>query len=572
MGSNVDLKMISIAVVIALIVGAGAGYMVGNSPVSSLMEERDQLEAEYHSSSLAVQSLEAELNSTQELLAEGQRNWELFRERYLVMLWENQEFKEQVIDLEVEIIGLQNDYQHMFDEYEELHDYYMELEEEYEKLNENYLGLLDTLNYLDAKNYSRTNNFNLTAGQSTSFTYDIGQGIIWKIDINFDGSKGWVGIYWRRGDQGGIITGGSDTLTEKIPYISGTANTEIYEDGDMINIFTSVMVTDFPSTSRTGHGRFQLDWTPSQPTIDGFAMLGEWPEFQDLRLDYWITYKLGKAADAVSWDTNDKIVKVSVIRDSSILYLCLKIPDDYVNDEHQVDGLDINIANLNIRKYIRWDANEIRITGTDGHGTAKYNYKDNTYFIELEIPIFSLIDLEIEISYVEATRYTVMGTFEESSYWVGGPLEVNKPEITVTDIPGIINGDFLTSTEGRSHEPEGWIFGGSGWMNRLGQWEHGTDLSQTVTLDSSVDGIGFWIEPQPSGEEVSLELYVNEILFYSNSFSGPDSYFESSRVIIPLDTLYFELGDVYEIRFHVLPGPKTGAHIVIDNVTFVEFS
>ena len=74
---------ISIAVVIALIVGAGMGYMAGNSPLTSLMEERDSLEAEYDSLDLAFQSLEVELGSTQELLVEEQRNNEYLQERYM---------------------------------------------------------------------------------------------------------------------------------------------------------------------------------------------------------------------------------------------------------------------------------------------------------------------------------------------------------------------------------------------------------------------------------------------------------------------------------------------------------
>ena len=48
-------RTISYYVVIALIVGAGAGYIVGNSPVSSLIEEKDELEAEYDSLRARVQ-------------------------------------------------------------------------------------------------------------------------------------------------------------------------------------------------------------------------------------------------------------------------------------------------------------------------------------------------------------------------------------------------------------------------------------------------------------------------------------------------------------------------------------
>ncbi len=152
MGFNIDLKMISIAVVIALIIGTGAGYMVGNSPVSSLMEERDQLEVEYDSSYLAVQSLEAELDSVQELLVEEQRENRHLMEEYSEMFLidqENQELNQQVIDLESEITGLQNAYQYLFDEYEELHDYYVELEENYTvlqadfvEINQSYASLL----------------------------------------------------------------------------------------------------------------------------------------------------------------------------------------------------------------------------------------------------------------------------------------------------------------------------------------------------------------------------------------------------------------------------------------------
>ena len=94
------LKTISIAIVIALIVGAGAGYMIGNSPVSSLMEEKDGLEAEYDSLYLAFQDLEAELNSTQLLLDAQQRINDTIVNKYLSRT-------EELIDLEAEIARLQ---------------------------------------------------------------------------------------------------------------------------------------------------------------------------------------------------------------------------------------------------------------------------------------------------------------------------------------------------------------------------------------------------------------------------------------------------------------------------------
>lgn len=104
--SAFDLRIISIAVVIALIVGAGSGYMVGNSPVKSLMEEKSQLEARYDSLDLAFQRIETELDSAQGLLLEKQRENEEIMEMNAEMLLieqENQVLHQQIIDLESQI-------------------------------------------------------------------------------------------------------------------------------------------------------------------------------------------------------------------------------------------------------------------------------------------------------------------------------------------------------------------------------------------------------------------------------------------------------------------------------------
>ena len=102
-------RTISYYVVIALIVGAGAGYMVGNSPVSSLIEDKDWLEGKYDSLYLAFQDLEAELNSAQDSLVELQRDNNYLMERYREMIFidqENQVLQQQVTELEAEIARL----------------------------------------------------------------------------------------------------------------------------------------------------------------------------------------------------------------------------------------------------------------------------------------------------------------------------------------------------------------------------------------------------------------------------------------------------------------------------------
>jgi len=95
-------RTISYYVVIALIVGAGAGYMVGNSPISSLIEEKDQLEVEYDSLSLAFKDLEAELNSTQVLFDVERTLTEHFMSKYVNLLQEFFELEAEIASLKAE--------------------------------------------------------------------------------------------------------------------------------------------------------------------------------------------------------------------------------------------------------------------------------------------------------------------------------------------------------------------------------------------------------------------------------------------------------------------------------------
>jgi len=46
--SQVEYKTVLIGLIIGLLVGTGAGYMVGNSPIPGYKEEIDRLEKEYH--------------------------------------------------------------------------------------------------------------------------------------------------------------------------------------------------------------------------------------------------------------------------------------------------------------------------------------------------------------------------------------------------------------------------------------------------------------------------------------------------------------------------------------------
>jgi len=275
-----NLRIISIAVVIALIVGAGAGYMVGNSPVSShsadlssLMEERDQLEAECDSLNLAVQGLAAELDSTQELLVEEQRDVALLEQRYMEMLVidkENLVLQQSVMDLEAEIDSLQDYIEYIEDEYEELHDAYVEIEKNYEvlqasfeSLNQSYSDLLSCLDATIIDSYSQIIEYNISAGTERTWEFLIPKyGIIWESKISFSGSYVSMSHAWRRGDERFFVGSSGISLTytgsAEIVYYGmqenlwGTITVDYYLDEskpDKLWITGSIM-TNLPTISR----------------------------------------------------------------------------------------------------------------------------------------------------------------------------------------------------------------------------------------------------------------------------------------------------------------------------------
>lgn len=133
-----------------------------------------------------------------------------------------------------------------------------ELESSFSKLKNDYRGLLKTVGIIDAKNYSRTEGFELLAGQNQRYEYDVGYGIIWVVDVSHTykgGSRFTCHIGWWQGEQGGEVSGGSDTLEQQLPGVTGTVSTYIHDEGDVLFIRTNVIIPDVPRFSREGSGR-----------------------------------------------------------------------------------------------------------------------------------------------------------------------------------------------------------------------------------------------------------------------------------------------------------------------------
>lgn len=445
-----DYRTISIAVAIALIIGAGAGHMVGNSPVSSLMEEIDQLEAEYDSSSLAVQRLAAELDSIQELLVEEQRENRHLMEEYSEMFTidrENQELNQQVIDLESEITGLQNAYQYLFEEYEELHDYYVELEENYTvlqadfvEINQSYASLLSSLDLTVIDSYSQSIEYNISAGTERTWEFLIPEySIIWEVKISFSGEDVSMSHSWRRGEERFFVVGSSRPLTYtgsadivyygRQEYLWGTITVDYYQDDiepNKIWVMSNIM-TNLPTISRDANAYIEVY---DIPKIDGFAEIGEWPPFENLPLVYRVTYHNSIRSEESAWDKQNKAMEISAMIDDSNLYVCAVIPDDYLSEDYQIDALYLYL-NGEPSTTIRWTTEypyRVNLWATYG-AVSQYSHTgggesgaDGIYTIEIRYPLGDLEVDEVSIQFAEVTRYTDQGFYETSSYWVGAPL------------------------------------------------------------------------------------------------------------------------------------------------------
>jgi hypothetical protein len=153
-------------------------------------------------------------------------------------------YLQQIDDLEEQISDLQEEYDQILLNYQEL--------------NESYNLLLNTLNIIDAKNYSRTVELFLIVGETQRYEYDVGYGILWIIELSLKsdtaGTRYTCMISWRQGEQGGVVSGGGITISHAYNSINGTISTEIYDEGNSLFI-SSYVDTNVSEFDWDGSGR-----------------------------------------------------------------------------------------------------------------------------------------------------------------------------------------------------------------------------------------------------------------------------------------------------------------------------
>jgi len=120
----------------------------------------------------------------------------------------------------------------------------------------------------------------------------------------------------------------------------------------------------------------------SVPQIDGIIEENEWPDFQEILLPYWTTFKEGTIYGAEPWDTKDKICNYSIRSKNNHLYFCLQIPDNYIGENYTRAILSIYLddhtQDFYDRKTIIWgDKEDIGIYQKNDYLSDGIHYRDN---------------------------------------------------------------------------------------------------------------------------------------------------------------------------------------------------
>jgi len=213
-------------IVICLMIGALAGYfysgMISSSQINELQSEVEDLQNQLDSHQSELDRKNAQISSLQSQMSE-----------------------------------LETDYTNLEQNHANLQNTFDVLLQDYNILGDSYSQLLNTLDIMDARNLSRTEEFQLGIGHSLKFDYDIGYGIIWTIDITLTyhgGTRFICYISWREGEQGGVVSGSAITVEQTLSGINGTISTEIFDEGDAFFIYT-VVLTNIQGFNRDGSAR-----------------------------------------------------------------------------------------------------------------------------------------------------------------------------------------------------------------------------------------------------------------------------------------------------------------------------
>jgi hypothetical protein len=242
---------------------------------------------------------------------------------------------------------------------------------------------------------------------------------------------------------------------------------------------------------------------------------------------------------------------------------------EIINYENQILNLENEVSNLSSQiKILNSEIGEL-------HTLEKTNLECIENFNNLSTFYLDLLQNYNDYQDYYESMWTNYNELLQAYYNL--TLQVPEGNIIVTSLPGMVNGDFESGDEGWFLQGKGGIGWGGGHLHQYETFS--TYLTQTINISSSRHGIAFSMQPQPLGGNISLRVTIDDTTVYEGSFSGINSNFNPTTIVIPFKYL-FEMRKLYELeskglfslKFAVPIGPESGAKMIIDDVSLVSIN
>ena len=255
----VRMREIFIGIVVGLLVGAPIGYSIAFPSFRNYEDQIEDLQSLVLDLGKNVTQLEQEYSELEEIV-ERERKSSSSAYSALESLYRDVEKKYS--EVEPTIKALNASYQLLEGNYTLLLNSSLEREAELlasaQEINSSYTSLLNTLNIYEMNNLTRVVHYSITDAQDKSYTFNVGYGILWDVELIHKINRITISISWRRGELRGLLGITTYDLPKEHATVFGTIKTEIYDAADRGDV-VCVVSTNYPDILRTGHDVFMKE-------------------------------------------------------------------------------------------------------------------------------------------------------------------------------------------------------------------------------------------------------------------------------------------------------------------------
>ena len=133
-----------------------------------------------------------------------------------------------------------------------------ELEATLEEINDKHTALIETLQFYEIKNHTRTVHFSITDAEVQTYTFAVGHGILWDVELIHRIDQIAIGVSWRWGELRKYRGITEHDLPKAHETVYGNIKVDYsYFDG-RADVFVLV-TTNYPDIIRTAHDGFEIE-------------------------------------------------------------------------------------------------------------------------------------------------------------------------------------------------------------------------------------------------------------------------------------------------------------------------